>query len=157
MVKAARRRFAREIKAGRVAVEHVDLRDRYPEVQACVTLSVLTLQFIPIEHRQRVIAEAFRHTAPGGAFILVEKVLGKSAGLDSVMVSNYLRLKRRNGYAQDDIDRKRRSLEGVLVPLTADWNEHLLRTAGFEEVDCFWRWMNFAGWVAARGAAWAGG
>ena len=42
------------------------------------------------------------------------------------------------------------SLEGVLVPVTAKWNEQLLRSAGFAEVDMFWRWMNFAGWVAVK-------
>jgi len=153
MVEAARRRFARDIAAGRISVERMDLRNSYPEVQACVTLCVLTLQFIPMEHRQVVVREAFRHTVPGGAFILVEKVLGKSAGLDSAMVSNYLRLKRANGYAQNEIVLKRRSLEGVLVPLTAAWNESLLTVAGFSEVDGFWRWMNFAGWVGVRPGA----
>ena len=54
-------------------------------------------------------------------------------------------------YSQDEIDAKRHSLEGVLVPVTARWNEDLLSTAGFDHVDCFWRWMNFAGWIAVRG------
>jgi tRNA (cmo5U34)-methyltransferase len=150
MVKVICHRLAPEMKSGRVIVEHMDLRDAYPDVRACVTLCVLTLQFVPIEYRQNVITEIFRHTVSGGAVILVEKVLGRSSELDSVMVSNYLRLKSRHGYSRDDIDCKRRSLEGALVPLTAEWNESLLTTAGFANVDCFWRWMNFAGWVAVR-------
>jgi tRNA (cmo5U34)-methyltransferase len=36
------------------------------------------------------------------------------------------------------------------VPVTARWNEELLRSAGFVDIDCFWRWMNFAGWIAVR-------
>jgi tRNA (cmo5U34)-methyltransferase len=66
------------------------------------------------------------------------------------MVELYHALKQSNGYSREDIDRKRFALEGVLVPVTARWNEELLRGAGFGEVDCFWRWMNFAGWVAVR-------
>jgi len=62
---------------------------------------------------------------------------------------NSYRLKRAN-YTQEEVDRKRASLEGVLVPVTAPWNEDFLRTVGFWHVDCFWRWMNFAGWVAVR-------
>ena len=42
------------------------------------------------------------------------------------------------------------SLEGVLVPVTARWNEELLREEGFTSVDCFWRHLNFAGWVAVK-------
>lgn len=34
--------------------------------------------------------------------------------------------------------------------VTAAWNEEMLRNTGFVEVDCFWRWMNFAGWVATK-------
>jgi tRNA (cmo5U34)-methyltransferase len=36
------------------------------------------------------------------------------------------------------------------VPVTAGWNEEMLRGAGFQEIDCFWRWLNFAGWVAVK-------
>ncbi|MGH3921557.1 MAG: hypothetical protein ACRDS1_01640 [Pseudonocardiaceae bacterium] len=42
-------------------------------------------------------------------------------------------------YTQEEIDRKRLSLEGVLVPVTAKWNVEMLRAAGFQQVDCFWR------------------
>ena len=55
-----------------------------------------------------------------------------------------------NGYSAEEIERKRLSLEGVLVPVTARMNEDLLRSAGFDQVDCFWRWANFAGWLAIR-------
>jgi tRNA (cmo5U34)-methyltransferase len=82
--------------------------------------------------------------------ILVEKVIGETAELDDLFVKTYLALKREHGYSQDAIERKRLSLEGVLVPLTASWNEEILAGAGFADVDCFWRWSNFAGWVAIR-------
>ena len=36
------------------------------------------------------------------------------------------------------------------MPVTAAWNEELLRTAGFGVVECFWRYLNFAAWVAVR-------
>lgn len=127
-----------------------DLRRGYPTVSASVTLSVLTLQFIPIEYRQRVVRDVYKSTVPGGAFILVEKVLGACSELDALMVKHYYALKGANGYTPEQIERKRLSLEGVLVPVTAHWNEQLLRMAGFTQIDCFWRWMNFAAWVAVR-------
>jgi tRNA (cmo5U34)-methyltransferase len=107
MLCAARNRFAAAIQAGRVVISDMDLRTKYPDVQACVTLSVLTLQFVPIERRQTLVTSAFDHTAPGGALILVEKVLGASAKLDAMMVASYYRLKRRNGYEPEEIDCKR--------------------------------------------------
>jgi tRNA (cmo5U34)-methyltransferase len=66
------------------------------------------------------------------------------------MVEEHLAMKARNGHTPDEIDRKRLALEGVLVPVTAPWNEELLRAAGFAQIDCVWRWQNFAAWVAVR-------
>lgn len=149
MLEAARQRFAKD--AGVVSIENLDLRTDYPDVGgACVTMAVLTLQFVPINYRQRIIANVFEHTRPGGAFIMVEKVIGAGAELDDMMVDLYHGMKARNGYSQDAINRKRLALEGVLVPVTARWNEELLRGAGFREVDCFWRWLNFAAWIAVK-------
>jgi tRNA (cmo5U34)-methyltransferase len=112
---------------------------------------VLTLQFTPIDYRQRILHDVFRHTVPGGALILVEKILGASTGLGAMMIDLYHAHKTGNGYSVEEVERKRLALEGVLVPVTARWNEELLSGAGFDEVDCFWRWMNFCGWVAVKG------
>lgn len=150
MLAAARERFACLIDHGVVEIRDDDLRRGYPPVKASLTLAVLTLQFTPIEHRQRIVRDAFKATLPGGALILVEKVLGSTADIDTTFVDLYHGMKRANGYTPDEIARKRLSLEGVLVPVTAGWNEQLLRTAGFAQVDCFWRNLNFAGWVAVR-------
>jgi tRNA (cmo5U34)-methyltransferase len=152
MLEACRRRFAREIESGTLSLVDLDLRCSYPNAPASVTLSVLTLQFTPIEHRPRIVQDVYDHTIDGGAFLLVEKVLASSARTDRVLTDLYHELKRTNGYAQEEIERKRLSLEGVLVPVAAGWNEDLLRHAGFREVECVWRWLNFAAWLAIKGA-----
>ena len=153
MLSAARARFGEEIEAGTFELLDLDLRLTYPAAKASLTLAVLTLQFVPLEHRLRIVQDAYDRTLPGGALILVEKVLGSSPTTDAILVDLYEGLKRRNGYTQQDIDRKRLSLEGVLVPLTAGGNEDLLRSAGFDDVECIWRSLNFAGWVAVKRAS----
>lgn len=150
MLEAARERYQGLINAGVVSIRNFDLRNGYPDVFASVTLCVLTLQFTPIEHRLRILRDIYEHTAPGGALVFVEKVIGSCADIDSLMVDLYYDLKRTNGYTEEQIQRKRLSLEGALVPVTAKWNEELLHMTGFRQVDCFWRWMNFAGWVAVK-------
>lgn len=150
MLEAARQRFKGLIDCGVVEIKKLDLREEYPRVAASVTLCVLTLQFTPIEYRLRIMQDIYDSLNPGGALILVEKVIGASAELDRQMVDIYYQLKAQNGYSQEQIQRKRLSLEGVLVPVTARWNEEMLRTVGFKQIDCFWRWMNFAGWVAVK-------
>lgn len=88
--------------------------------------------------RQDVGAKQFKATAKA------------TAELDAQHVKHYYDLKSANGYTQEQIERKRLSLEGVLVPVTAKWNEELLLMAGFRQLDCFWRYLNFAGWVAVK-------
>lgn len=150
MLDACRERFKGYLNSGIVDIRDFDLRSGYPPVKASVTQAVLTLIFLPIQHRLRVVRDVYRATIPGGVFILVEKVLGATADLDEHMVAQYHKLKYANGYSWEDIERKRLALEGVQIPVTAQWNEDALRAAGFRQVDCIWRWHNFAGWLAIK-------
>ena len=81
---------------------------------------------------------------------MVEKVLGDTYDMDRLLVSEYYDMKSDNQYSQEQIQSKRKSLEGVLVPVTAKWNEDILTKGGFSQVECFWRCLNFAGWVAIK-------
>lgn len=135
-----------------VTIVRHDLRNQFqPVAHADVVLCVLTLMFVPTNYRQRVLRDAWRALRPGGALILVEKVLG-AGELDDVFVDSYHELKGQNGYGQEEIRKKALALEGVLVPLTAEMNERMLADAGFRPLDVFWAWMNFRGWVAIRPA-----
>jgi len=151
MLKAARERFKGYIECSVVSIQNHDLRyPGLPTKEASVILAILTIQFTPIEYRLRILRDVYNSLMPGGAFIFVEKVLGNTAEINDVQVESYYQLKANNGYSQDQIERKRLSLEGVLVPLTANVNEQFLNAAGFQMIDCFWRWMNFAGWLAIK-------
>jgi tRNA (cmo5U34)-methyltransferase len=131
-------------------VRQFDLREGYPKVISSVTLSILTLQFIPIEYRQRIIQDVYDSLTPNGVFIFVEKILGADSYADNVFVNTYLDRKGNNGYTQEQINNKRKALEGVLVPVTDKWNKELLTDAGFKHVDCYWRHLNFAGWFGVK-------
>jgi tRNA (cmo5U34)-methyltransferase len=150
MLEAVKTRFKGLIDCGIVNIKEHDLREGLPYVKASVILAVLTIQFTPIEYRLKILKDVYDYLEPNGAFIFVEKVLGASADIDTAMVDLYYDMKREHGYTEDQIQRKRMSLEGVLVPVTTRWNEELLSMAGFRQIDCFWRWMNFAGWIAIK-------
>lgn len=152
MLAAARERFAGYVDAGVVEIREWDLRQGLPRdlVPPVVVQSVLTLQFTPIEWRQRLVRDIYNSLSVGGAFVMVEKVLGSTAVIDDLLVERYLEMKRSAGYSEEEIQRKRLSLEGALVPVTYAWNEELLRQAGFAEIDSIWRAWNFAGWLAIK-------
>lgn len=152
MLAVCRERFKGYIDAGVVRIRKMDLREDFPPMgESCsVILSILTIQFTPIEYRQKIIESVHSSLVRGGAFLFVEKILGADSMIDAEIVKLYRDFKIANGYTQDDVERKRLALEGVLVPVTSRWNEDLLRQAGFKRLDCFWRWMNFAGWIAVK-------
>ena len=149
MRKAAIERFGKFSDLN-IEIRDTDLRLDFPRDETSVTLSILTLQFIPIEYRQKILFLAFSKLKPGGVFIIVEKILGRDATLNDLFVELYYKIKGSNGYTEEQINTKRISLEGVLVPVTADWNEQLLLNAGFKHVECFWRSLNFAGWIGQK-------
>ena len=80
----------------------------------------------------------------------VPRIETSASDIDAIMVNKYYDMKRENGYSDDDIDRKKLSLEGVLVPQTFNSNMTMLQSVGFNTIDCFWRWMNFGGFIAIK-------
>lgn len=152
MLEAARQHFANYIAARVVAVAEHDLRQGLPlnASEASLMLSVLTVQFVPINYRQRILRDCFLRLRSGGALVFVEKVLGATAELGEMMKANYHALKLDGDYTAEQVNRKQLALEGVLQPVTATMNESFLRDAGFAQIDCFWRWMSFAAWIAVK-------
>ena len=133
-----------------VSVVYHDLRNPISTKNNDVVIASLTLQFTPIEYRWNILQSIYDSLRDGGALILVEKVLGSSAKIDNILVKEYYEIKKEHGYSEELITNKRKSLEGVLVPLTTGFNEHLMSMCGFKEVDCFWRCLNFCAWVAIK-------
>ena len=148
MLAAARSRFAEIAAASNGEFRQMDLTHDYPQARASLTLCVLTLQFLPVERRQQILSEALAQTCSGGCLILVEKVCAATPRGNALLTRLYRRFKRSRGYSEHAIEAKERSLQDVLVPLPAADNEKLLAAAGFSEIECFWRFLNFAGWIA---------
>ena len=151
MLTKAKHRLLEDVISHRVIIQNCDLRKEFPNGIYDVVTSVLSLQFTPIEYRQQIIQAIYDNLiSVNGTFIMVEKVLGNTSKLNDLFVDNYYDMKFDNGYSVEQIDRKKLSLEGVLVPVTNDWNIDLLKQAGFKNVDVFWRWMNFVGYIAIK-------
>jgi tRNA (cmo5U34)-methyltransferase len=148
MVSKARTRFADD---ERVTIVHANIADaEMQRLRYDTILSVLTMQFIPIEHRQDILKEIHSALTPNGCFILVEKVLGESSSGQDHLVSVYHQMKKDNGYSDEQIEAKRVSLQNVLVPLRASENIRMLKSAGFSVVQPFWQNLNFVGIYASK-------
>ncbi len=116
--------------------------------RADLVVSYYTLQFVPPRERLGILENIRRALAPAGALILFEKVLAPTARTQEVANGAYSDWKRRQGFSDEEIASKTRSLRGVLQPLSPQENVALLRRAGFGEVMHVFRWVLFEGLVA---------
>lgn len=147
MIKAVKERYR---DAETVSILEYDIKNWLEMVDnVSLALSVLTLQFVPIGYRQKIVHDIYNSLNKGGAFILVEKTMHELK-TNELFVEEYYNIKRQNGYTTEQIESKRRALSGVLVPRTEERNIKMLHEAGFQKVECFWRCLNFAGWLCVK-------
>jgi tRNA (cmo5U34)-methyltransferase len=127
-----------------------DLHDRPRMDNASAVIMTLTLQFVRPLHRERIIKHIFDGLNDQGCIIIFEKLVLSDSLLNRLFIEFYYEMKRRNGYSEVEIAKKREALENVLVPYRVDENIALLREAGFRHVDEFFRWYNFCGILAVK-------
>lgn len=148
MVREARKKCQQEPN---ITIYTTDItKEKFPVINCGAILSILTLQFIPIEYRQKIISEIYDSLNPKGIFIFVEKIIGDNYNYSELYEKLYYDMKQYNGYSLDEIRDKKLKLEGVLVPGTNKFNIDLLKQAGFTKIDIFWKDLNFIGYIAMK-------
>jgi tRNA (cmo5U34)-methyltransferase len=127
-----------------------DLNKNVEIENASVVVLCLTLQFVRPINRERLIKEIFNGVTKDGALILVEKILAEDSRFNRDFIKYYYDMKRRHNYSEMEIAQKREALENVLVPYKLSENITLLRDAGFEHCELFFKWYNFVGIIAKK-------
>lgn len=117
---------------------------------ASMAILCLTLQFVRPMNRLHLLTRIQEELHPGGSIILVEKILSEDSVFNRSMIRYYYDFKRRNQYNESEIAQKREALENVLIPFSLEENHRMLRDAGFQKVDTFFKWYNFAGFIAVK-------
>jgi tRNA (cmo5U34)-methyltransferase len=150
MVERAQQRLAALPSARRREIRLADLHQPFSIENASVTVMLFTLQFVRPLHRDRVIRTIAEGTRRQGAIIVAEKVIESDSLFNRLFIDNYYDMKRRHGYSDMEIARKREALENVLIPYRIEENRELLLECGFTKFQEFFRWYNFAGMIAVK-------
>jgi tRNA (cmo5U34)-methyltransferase len=127
-----------------------DLNQGVSIQNASMVLMVLTLQFVRPLYRDALVKTILQGLNDNGCLILVEKVLGEDSVFNRFFIKYYYDLKKRHGYSEMEIARKREALENVLVPYRLMENLELLKRSGFRACDVFFKWYNFCGIIAIK-------
>ncbi len=117
---------------------------------ASVVVLCLTLQFVRPIARERLVKQIFNGLNKDGALIVIEKILAEDSRFNRDFIKYYYDMKRRHHYSEMEIAQKREALENVLIPYKLSENITLLRDAGFEHCETFFKWYNFAGFIAKK-------
>lgn len=150
MLDHARTKLAPYIAQGRVELIDGDLNAGIEVPHCNVVFMNWTLQFVRPLHREALLRQIADNLEPPGALLLSEKVLVSDSFLNRAYIDMYLRYKRAQGYTDEEIQRKREALENVLIPYRTEENIAMLKRCGFSTVDMFFRWFNFASFVAVK-------
>ncbi len=150
MLVKAREKLAVSGVDRQVDLKVVDLDQGAPIENASLVMMILTLQFIRPLNRERLMQDIFRGLNDQGCLILIEKVLGEDSLFNRLFINYYYDMKRRHGYSELEISKKREALENVLIPYKLLENRELLLRTGFRSVDVFFKWYNFCGMVAVK-------
>jgi len=150
MLEKAASRLSSADAEGRCRLLCADANDGLPSSDPSVVIMNWTLQFVRPLSRDAVIRDIHDKLRPGGCLILMEKVLCPESLLNRLYIDFYYEFKKREGYSASEIASKRESLENILVPYRVEENSTLLKRNGFGIVDVFFRWYNWAGFIAVK-------
>jgi tRNA (cmo5U34)-methyltransferase len=153
MLEKARRRIREAGDVGQIEVGLADFNGDLETLRldgSSVVLMAWTLQFVRPLRRDTLIKWIYQSLAENGALIVTDKVLTNSSHMNRFFIDWYYDFKRRNGYSDDEILRKREALENVLIPYRIDENLEMFRRNGFEIVETVFQWYNFAGFLCVK-------
>jgi len=109
-----------------------------------------TLQFLPVDQRDDMIAKIRSGLNHGGLLVLSEKVVDPDPDMEQLLVDLHHEHKRRNDYSALEISRKRAALEDVLIPETVSAHRDRLLRMGFSSAAVWLRYFNFVSIIAIR-------
>ena len=126
-----------------------DIRSIAVENASLVVMN-FTLQFIPAEEREALLAGIFAGLRPGGALVVSEKFAAEDPAGQDFQTAMHLHFKRANGYSDLEISQKRTALENVLIPESFATHKARLENLGFRDIRQWHQCFNFGSLVAVK-------
>jgi tRNA (cmo5U34)-methyltransferase len=132
-----------------VCVKQEDIRDTLINSASVVVMN-FTLQFIPLDERNRIIQNIYNGLLPGSIFVLSEKIAFPDNTENEFQIDMHHEFKKLHGYSELEVSQKRSALENVLIPDTANTHRERLQHAGFQQVYVWFQCFNFISIVAIK-------
>ncbi len=109
-----------------------------------------TLQFIRPLKREEFLEQIYQTLRPGGVLLLSEKIISHDSRLNREYIDIYHNFKKKRGYSELEIAKKREALENILIPFSIEENKTMLEDIGFTPVQTYFQWFNFTSFIAVK-------
>ncbi|VFP78837.1 Carboxy-S-adenosyl-L-methionine synthase [Candidatus Erwinia haradaeae] len=121
-----------------------------PIHNASLVLLNFTLQFIPIDNRQRLLDSIWNGMNPKGVLVLSEKLSFSDQEIESLFLKTHYDFKRDNGYSALEIQQKSKMLNSVMITETLDVHKKRLEKSGFQNYELWFQSINFGSLLAFK-------
>lgn len=110
---------------------------------------LLTLHFVPVQERRRMLAEIRKRLRPGAPFVLAHLSVAQATREQrSLWLQRYADFIASSGVDPRKAQGAAQAVDARLTVLSPEEDEAMLRDAGFTSVDLFYAGFAFRGWVA---------
>ena len=149
MIERCRHNIAADLSPAEVELRCEDIQQTPIENASLVALN-FTLQFLPPEQRDTMIARIAAGLNTGGVLVLSEKICFDDQMQQALFTDLHHEFKRLNGYSDLEISQKRQAIENVLIPETLEQHRQRLLAQGFSRVDAWFQCFNFVSFLAVK-------
>lgn len=118
--------------------------------RASMVVLNFTLQFVPVEHRSKLLQSIHAGMLQDGILVLSEKIRLQSTAAETLFIDMHHAFKRTQGYSELEISQKRTALDKVLIPETLQVHKTRLREVGFTTVEVWFQCFNFVSLIAYK-------
>lgn len=113
-------------------------------------ISILTLPFLNLSERKKIIKIVYKSLNRGGAFIFVDKIRSSYPDFEDSFNQVYFDFKLENKFNSAQILNKSKSLRSSMNLMSLREINSELTTVGFKKKDIFFKWFNFVGMIVIK-------
>lgn len=107
-------------------------------------ISAFSLHFLSPGEKEDVFKRCLTALKPGGMFINSEAVLSPSKRVYQVYMDKWKDFQLSNGFSEEEVGNHMLRFIRDVKPLTVDGQMELMASAGFSDVECYFKYMNWA-------------
>lgn len=115
-----------------------------------ICISYYSLQFISVNHREKILNSIYKNLYKNGLFFFFEKTKIQNKILKEYNQYLLESFKLNSGFTKEEIKNKEESLKKVLIPLTTEENLDLLKRSGFKKYYQILQYSTFEGIMAIK-------